>query len=165
MALDSIHEGVAMKTRFVLLLAVLLLAMPVFSLTVVEKVTPDWTRERGVTVTSEKLPDGAVTFTVTRYMDKVLKLEFGTGGEMTLEHSAFLEVRNAAGALARTSVAGERSKESVVYRFTLSSDCIAHSHFSASEYYQSRDVALPGTKSFEIDLVACSPKPKPLYHP
>ncbi len=150
-----------MKSCFALLFGVLLLVSLAFALTTVSKVTPDWTPEKGMTVTSERRPDGTISFTVTRYLDKAP--EPGEGVDWTLERLAALEVRNQARLLATTNVAADTKKETATYEFILSPSCIVESNFSIAEFYAYKGVGEPGSKIYEVDLVACAPSAKPLH--
>lgn len=157
-----------MKIRFwvaaVLLLSGAWLAKPVSSLTVVEKVTPQWTKEEGITVETKKRDDGTVGFTITRYLDKART--FDTNSEFTNKRLAHLQLRNPAGMVLSTIVAGEERKGTVVYWFALSREAIASTTFSLSEFIDYKDPErgplLGGGTMFEFNLADFA---APLFKP
>ncbi|HEY0076951.1 MAG TPA: hypothetical protein VGB77_22895 [Abditibacteriaceae bacterium] len=159
-----------MKIRFALA-AVLLpfLLQPASALTRMDKVTPDSTKESGITMEAAKREDGSIGFTVTRYLDKERK--FPADSELTSRWSAHLELRNPAGTVLSTIVAGEAKKDTVVYWFALSREAIANTRFSLSEYMAHKDperLLLGGGTIYEFnlpDFAAPLFKRKPPEHP
>lgn len=127
-----------MKIRFVV--AALLLSLfnaPSFALTRMDKVTPEWTKESGITMEAVKREDGSIGFTVTRYLDKERK--FPADSELVTRRRAHLELRNPAGVVISTIVAGETRKDTVVYWFALSREALSNTRFSLSEYMDYKD--------------------------
>lgn len=148
----------------------LVLSAPVFALTVMEKVTPKWTKESGITVETTKRNDGTIGFTVTRYLDKARS--YPAESELTTRRLAHLELRNPAGVLMTTIVAGEEHKGTMVYWFALSREAISSTRFSLSEFMAykdpEREPLLGGGTMFEFDLAefaAALLKPKAPEHP
>lgn len=143
-----------MKIRFVVAAMLLsFLLQPASALTRMDKVTPEWTKESGITMEAVKREDGSVGFTVTRYLDKERK--FHADSELTSRWSAHLELRNPAGTVLSTTVAGETRKDTVVYWFVLSREAIANTRFSLSEYMAHKDpgeLLLGGGTIYEFNL-------------
>src|SRR5687767_9664140 len=115
-----------------------------------QKVTPEWTKEAGITVQTSQLADGNIGFTFTRYLFRAPS--FTPNSTLIIARKAPLEIRNRAGALlATTNVAGE-AKESaiptdniIVYSFSVARECISHSRFTLREYDDSKDPQRQGT--------------------
>lgn len=151
--------------------AVLLSVMkPASALTVMDKVTPDSTKESGITMEATKREDGSVGFTVTRYLDKERK--FPADSELVTRRRAHLELRNPAGLVLSTIVAGEMKKDSEVYWFALSREALSNTRFSLSEYMDYKDPdrvrLLGGGTIYEFnlsDFAAPLFKRKPPEHP
>lgn len=145
-----------MKMRLAVAVVTLVsLSAPAFALKLMQKVTPQWTKESGITVQTEKREDGSIGFTVTRYLDKARK--FPADSELTIDRTAHLEIRNSRDSLAQTRVEGTVTKDSVVYWFSLSRDCVSHSRFSLSEYDDYKDTEnkphlIGGGTNYEFDL-------------
>ena len=161
-----------MKIRLAVVAVLLsLMSSSVMALTRMEKVTPEWTKESGITVETVKRDDGSIGFTVTRYLDKERK--FPADSELTTRRSAHLELRNPAGVVLSTIVAGEIKKETAVYWFALSREAIANTRFSLSEYAAYKDPnqerLLPGGGTiYEFNLADFAAplfKRKPPEHP
>lgn len=127
-----------------------------------QKVTPEWTKEAGITVQTSQLADGTIGFTFTRYLNRAPG--FTPNSTLMIARKAPLEVRNRAGALlATTNVAGE-TKESaiatdntIVYSFSVARECIGHSRFTLREYDDYKDPQRQGTYkgtrwAYEVNL-------------
>ena len=142
---------------------------PVSALTRMDKVTPNWTKESGITTEVAKREDGSIGFTVTRYLEKEQK--FPADSELITRRRAHLELRNPAGTVLSTIVAGEIKKDTEVYWFALSREAIANTRFSLSEYMAHKDperLLLGGGTIYEFDLAAFAEplfKRKPPEHP
>jgi hypothetical protein len=162
---------ITMKNRWIVsVVALLLLSAPVFALTIAEKVTPQWTKESGITVETNKRDDGTVGFTITRYLDKARS--YPADSEWTTRRLAHLQLRNPAGMTLSTIVAGEEHKGTVVYWFALSREAINSTSFSLSEFVAykdpDREPLLGGGTMYEFDLnefAAPLFKPKLPEHP
>ncbi len=146
-----------MKIRFVATAVLLsLISVPAFALISVQTVTPQSTKEDGITVETAKRPDGTFGFTITRYLDKEQK--FPADHQWTIKRTANLEIRNAAKLLLSTQVAGETKKDTVVYWFALSREMLATTRFSIYEHSR----ASLGGSMYEFKLPDFVP-PLPLH--
>lgn len=161
-----------MKHRFAIACLVVLLSVsPAFALKVGMKVTPEWTKESGITVQTEKREDGTIGFTVTRYLDKAPS--YPAESELTIVRTAYLKIASPAGAMAETIVAAKVKKGMETYWFSVSRAAIAHSTFSLWEVQDYKDTEnqrhlLGGGTIYDVDLSAFAApllKPAPLLHP
>ncbi len=160
-----------MKVRWLMFgLMMLLSGAPVWALTVAEKVTPQWTKENGITMETVKREDGTIGFTVTRYLDKVRA--YPDELELTTRRSAYLQLRNPAGVILSTMVAGEEHEGTIVFWFALSRDAINSTQFSLSEYaaYKDpkRELLIGGGTMYDFnlaDFAAPLMKGNPPQHP
>ena len=147
-----------------------LLTVPVRALTSMAKVTPDWTKESGITVEAAKREDGTIGFTVTRYLDKARV--YPDELDLKTERTAHLQMRNPAGLVLSTMVAGQEKNGTEIFWFALSREAINSTLFSLSEYPKSKKAEeLPiigGGTIYEFDLnefAAPLFKPKAPLHP
>ena len=155
----------------VTLLAVLVGCWPAFALKAFSKVTPKWTKESGITVQTEKRDDGSISFTVTRYLDE--KPKYPADSDFMVKRTAFLKIGTPYGDMARTNVAAEEKKGTLVYWFSLSRVAVPHSTFTLSEYddykdTEKREHLIGGGSIYEFDLAefaAPHMKPKLPDHP
>ncbi|HEY0076952.1 MAG TPA: hypothetical protein VGB77_22900 [Abditibacteriaceae bacterium] len=121
-----------------------------------QKVTPEWTKEAGITVQTSQLADGTIGFTFTRYLNRAPG--FTPDSNLIIARKAPLEVRNRAGALlATTNVAGETKDSTIIYSFSSARECIGHSRFTLHEYDDYKDPQLQGTYkgtrwAYEVNL-------------
>lgn len=161
-----------MKNRFaVTCLVVLLGVSPAFALKVGMKVTPEWTKESGITVQTEKREDGTIGFTVTRYLDKAP--QFPADSEFTTDRTAYLKINNGGGVMAETMVASSVKKDTEVYWLSLSRAAIAQATFSLWEVQDYKDPEKKKTligagTIYDFDLAAFAApllKHAPLLHP
>lgn len=160
-----------MKIRWLVVAFAVLLSVPVQALTVAQKVTPKWTKEQGITVETVKREDGTIGFTVTRYLDKVRV--YPDDLNLKTECSAHLQMRNPAGVVLSTMVAGDEKNGTETFWFALSPNAINVTQFSLSEHPVSKDATqerllIGGGTIYEFDLnefAAPLLKPKAPEHP
>ena len=136
-----------MKIRLVAALLLLLIGSPAFAIWEVASITPNSTKDDGMTVAVAKRADGTFGFTITRYLDVGEKPP--ADAPAIMRRTARLEIHaadNPAKLLLETTVAGETQKDTIIYRFSIARELLAGARFSVSE----RDEATgPGAEKFQ----------------
>lgn len=128
-----------MKFRSLIVwLSLLAPCVPAFAEGATYQVTPQWTKENGVTAVAERQGEGNIDFTVTCYLDKA-PVE-NNPGLMTLRE-AYLLLRDSESkkVILTTRVAEDIENGTLVYRFSLSPETILSAQFSLSKYRGDKD--------------------------
>ena len=102
-------------------------------------VTPADLQAHGFSVTMEDREDGTVALTLIRDLSKAKSFPADSG--LQVVRYANLRVGGASGLFAQCDVAPDtrNQKNTITYRFTLASDCIAHSRFTLAENHDYKD--------------------------
>jgi hypothetical protein len=119
------------------------------------RITPKNQESHGFTVATDRIKDGAVQFVITRDLSKARS--FGPNSDLEVRRSSTLKVSSDSALIVECQVDAEKKKETVVYRFTIAKDRIAHSHFTIAEIEdykntEGREHFLGGGTFYELHL-------------
>lgn len=145
------------------ILAVTLLGLPGLAPTtacaakMLATVTPDSLQAHGFSMRTENQKDGTVEFTLIRDLAKAKSFPADSGVQVS--RSATLRVIAPTGFCAECHLAPsiQTQQNTITYRFILTRDCIAHSHFTLAEDDDYREQAtrehlIGGGTHYEFDL-------------
>ena len=142
-------------TLLVLTVATLFVCTEVLAQKVKVNLTSDSLKPHGFAVATAKRDDGMIDVTLTRDLSKARS--FDAASDLELVRSATLEVAGSGGTVVRCKLEPEAGPQSVIYRFTLARDHLAHSRLTVSEiddYKErlNREHLIGGGTFFEIKL-------------
>lgn len=156
-------QEVIMKARAFVASAIVILLLSGEALALKEhvRVTPKNQESHGFSVATGQRKDGAVQFVITRDLSKARS--FAPDSGLEVRRSATLKVSGDSGLIVECQVEADKKKETVVYRFTIARDRIAHAHFTVAEIddyknTEGREHYLGGGTFYEFHLADFSEK-------